>query len=155
MYTSQIIRSQEQNWDHMKKAWHGGLMGMVASLQDDCVNHISWYSHPYEVLSQTITWLTCETKQIQKWRCVTSEKRLCTLSWVQVLSWITHSGKRQQPPHEQPLGEAHRRRNWGLMSTAKWENLDSISQVFRGCKPDKSLTTTSGETLRLNYPTGF
>ena len=66
-------------------------------------------------------------------------KRLCTLSWVQVLSWITHSGKRQQPPHKQLLGEAHRGRNWGLMSTAKWESLDSTSQVFRGCQTREKL----------------
>ena len=62
------------------------------------VSHISWYFHHCVVLSQPITGLTCETKQIQNWRCVTSEKRL------QVLNWTTHSGKRQQPPHEQPLG---------------------------------------------------
>ena len=66
-------------------------------------------------------------------------KRLCTLSWVQVLSWITHSGKRQQPPHKQLLGEAHRGRNWGLMSTAKWESWDSTSQVVRGCQTEEKL----------------
>ena len=77
-------------------------------------NHISWYSHPCVLLAQTITVLRCETKQTQKWRCVTSGKRLCNLSWMQVLFWITHSGRRQQPPYKQPLGEAHRG-NWGLI----------------------------------------